>query len=142
MPRLGDQLAKKRGKLPRESDLEKFFDFALRAFAPEIPTPVKEFVAIPGRKYRFDRAWPDRMLLIEVNGGTWANAGGETGSHGRGSGIDRDYWKADEAVALGYRVMMFSRSMLRRDPRQCVELVKRALSTDPESVESHVKRDA
>lgn len=109
-----------------ESGLESYFLFALRAFAPEIPLPRTQAKLVPGRHFRFDFAW-DGGLIVEINGGTWLARSGHSG----GASTDKDYWRVNLAVAEGYRVMMFSSSMLRRDPRQCVELVKRALRTGP-----------
>lgn len=123
MSRIGEIVAKKHGKLPDvESDLERFFLFALRAFGPELPIPTTQARLVPGRRYRFDFSWDG--LVVEINGGTWLARSGHSG----GAAIDKDYWRLNEVVAEGYRVMMFSSSMLRRDPRQCIELVKRALA--------------
>lgn len=34
----------------------------------ELPTPVREYQHIPGRRFRIDFAWPDRKLGVEVQG--------------------------------------------------------------------------
>jgi len=59
----------------------------------------REFV-LPGRKYRFDFAFPEAGLLVEVQGGTWTK-----GAHSSGVGIERDTEKAAHAVTQGWRVM-------------------------------------
>ena len=45
---------------------------ALHIKQTRLPNPVREFSAIPERRFRWDFAWPDRRLLVEVQGGTWA----------------------------------------------------------------------
>lgn len=52
------------------------------------------------RLWRFDFAYPDLKLAIEVDGGTWSN-----GAHSRGAGIAKDCEKLAAAVILGWRVM-------------------------------------
>lgn len=79
------------------SELEDLLAFQLRAKG--LPEPEREFYAIPGRRFRFDFAWPTFKLLLEVQGGTWIN-----GSHSRGAGVARDCEKGCLAVVEGWRV--------------------------------------
>ena len=74
-----------------------------------LPTPVRQFKAIPGRKFAFDFAWPDakNKLLVEVNGGIWIKGG-----HSTGLGISRDYEKSNLAQINGYKVFHFSSDMI------------------------------
>jgi very-short-patch-repair endonuclease len=69
----------------------------------------REFCAIPGRKFRWDFAWPDNKLLVEVQGGTWNG-----GAHGRGSGIAKDTEKLNLAVINGWRVLQFTPDQIRQ----------------------------
>ena len=55
---------------------------------------------LPGRKFRFDFAFPEFGLLVEVQGGTWTE-----GAHSSGVGIERDAEKAAHAITQGWRVM-------------------------------------
>ena len=68
----------------------------------KIPTPVTEhqFALSIGRKWRFDFAWPDHKLALEVEGGIWTR-----GAHGRGTGIKRDIEKYNTAALLGWMVL-------------------------------------
>lgn len=52
------------------------------------------------RKFRFDFAWPEAKLALEVNGGTWNG-----GAHGRAKGIHRDYEKLNLAQWNGWAVL-------------------------------------
>ena len=68
-----------------------------------LPKPEMEYRAIPGRRFRFDLAFIEQMLLIEVQGGIWTG-----GKHGRGAGIETDQEKLNLAVIEGWRVLQVS----------------------------------
>jgi very-short-patch-repair endonuclease len=85
-----------------------------------IPAPIQEHRFHPVRKWRWDFAWPEHKLALEVDGGVWVG-----GKHGRGAGIVKDHAKQNAAAELGWRVM-------RVTPRQLasidtVAMVRRAL---------------
>lgn len=74
-----------------------------------LPVPVAEHKFHPTRKWRFDYAWPDRLVALEVEGGVWAQ-----GRHTRGSGFVKDMEKYNAAAALGWRVL---RALPRKNQR-------------------------
>lgn len=80
------------------SDLERALAFQIRAKG--LPKPKTEFLAIPGRKFRFDAAWVPQRLAVEVQGGIW-----KKGGHSTGTGITRDCEKNNLAVLAGWRVL-------------------------------------
>lgn len=82
------------------SDLEELFAFQLKATG--LPTPVREHRFAPPRRWRLDFAWPDRMIAVEIDGGTWIN-----GRHNRGAGYAKDTEKYNTAVLKGWRVLRF-----------------------------------
>ena len=49
--------------------------------------------------WRFDFAWPDCMLAVEIEGGGWTN-----GRHTRGKGFEEDLQKYHHAMMLGWTV--------------------------------------
>lgn len=65
-----------------------------------LPTPEAEYRFHPVRKWRFDYAWPDFRVALEVDGGVWVR-----GKHGRGSGIVKDHEKQNHAAAFGWRIL-------------------------------------
>ena len=70
--------------------------------------------------YRFDFAWPDSRLAVEIDGGQWKPGGGRHGS-------DTDRHKLNLAAIAGWRVMRYSPKMLIDDPEQCISEVVAAL---------------
>ena len=81
---------------------------ALHIRAAGLPTPEREMRFADGRKWRFDFAWPERMLAVEVEGGTWVN-----GRHSRGNGYADDCRKRNAAQRLGWRVFSFTSDMVK-----------------------------
>ena len=54
-----------------------------------------------------DRAWPERKLLVEVQGGQWTR-----GRHTRGTGFEADCRKYSWYAILGYRVLFATPTMI------------------------------
>jgi very-short-patch-repair endonuclease len=82
------------------SALEDTFAAQLDAYG--LTGYVREYQAIPARKFRFDFAFVEARLLIEINGGTYSK-----GAHSTGIGLHRDYEKGNLAVKEGWRVLAF-----------------------------------
>lgn len=59
----------------------------------------QEYKFHPKRKWRFDSAWPEKMIAVEFEGGIWTN-----GRHTRGKGYENDCEKYNNALLLGWRV--------------------------------------
>lgn len=73
-----------------------------------VPPPILEHRFHPERRWRFDLAWPDRLLAVEVDGGGFV-----AGHHSRGVGMDDDAEKITSAVALGWRVARVTPRLIR-----------------------------
>lgn len=84
---------------------EELFVLHCRAYKLE---PVREYVFALPRKWRFDFAWPDLKLAVEIDGGTSFGKG----RHSRGTGFENDCRKLNHAAMLGWRVMRFSTAMI------------------------------
>lgn len=85
-----------------------------------LPLGVGQYRFVPGRLYRFDRAYPSQMVAVEIQGGVWVN-----GAHSRGSGVQRDCLKLSLGAALGWRVLPVTREMI--ESGLAVELIRQAL---------------
>ena len=81
-----------------QSDLEAALAFQMRAVG--LPPFEREFQFHPDRRWRFDIAWPDIMLAVEVEGGVFVQ-----GRHNRGAGFMADCEKMNEAALLGWKVL-------------------------------------
>jgi very-short-patch-repair endonuclease len=106
----------------RVSHIEQQLSLQMRAAG--VPEPVHEYRFHPVRKWRFDFAWPDRMLAAECEGGT---AYGRS-RHSRGSGFDADCEKYNTALLLGWRVLRFSGAMV--DNGEALQTIEQALGED------------
>ena len=66
-------------------------------------TPVREHKFHPVRRWRFDLAFLENKLAIEIEGGVWIR-----GRHTRGSGFISDIDKYNNAVLLSWKVLRFT----------------------------------
>jgi very-short-patch-repair endonuclease len=88
-----------------KSALEEEFLFHVKSL--NLPAPQEQYQIIPDRKFRWDFAWPDRKIAVEIQGGTWSG-----GAHSRGWGIQRDCEKNNLAVCQGWRLLYFTSDMV------------------------------
>ena len=85
-----------------------------------IEPPALEFFAVPGRRFRWDMAWPDKKVLAEIQGAIWVKGG-----HSTGTGISRDAEKSNLATLLGYKCLTFTAEHIKSG--QALEWIKLAL---------------
>lgn len=90
----------------KHSPLQAALEFQMKA--AKLPEPVPEYKIVPNRKFRWDYAWPDLKLAVEVNGGIWVQSG-----HSSGTGIARDAEKLNLAVLEGWRVLVFTKDPIK-----------------------------
>jgi len=87
----------------------------------KVPEPVIEHhFAKPERAWRFDLAWIEPRIALEVEGGAWTK-----GRHVRGAGFIEDMHKYNRATELGWRVFRVTPSQL--DTLETVAMIKCAL---------------
>ena len=104
-------------------DKKHMFSYLWRIIASDYLHPQEEypFSKPLGRRHRFDFAFPEQKLAVEIEGNAWHVKGG--GSHMQ----DTDLEKYNLAALLGWRVVRFSPGMMKRDPEGCIKLVKDCL---------------
>lgn len=85
----------------------------------------REYPFHPKRQFKFDVAFPDRQLAIEVEGSIWQKGGG---GHSHPLGILRDIEKYNLAAELGWAVLRYTPEMLHRTPQACVQQVLAVLN--------------
>lgn len=86
----------------------------------------KEIRFHPSRRWRFDRAIPEKKIAVEVEGGIFSK-----GRHTRGSGYAKDCDKYNNAVALGWRVFRATTVQIDKDPDSFFPLLKAAIENNP-----------
>lgn len=102
-----------------QSALEAKMAWQLRVAS--ITPPVTEFRFHKKRLWRFDFAWPESLVALEVEGGTWTN-----GRHTRGTGFESDCEKYNEAAILGWCVLRATGTMVGRG--LALRVVEKALN--------------
>jgi hypothetical protein len=86
---------------PIERPAEKpITDIERRFTGAGLPQPETELIFARPRRWRFDYAWPQWKIALEVEGAVWVQ-----GRHTRGSGFVKDMEKYNAAVLLGWRVV-------------------------------------
>jgi very-short-patch-repair endonuclease len=112
-PRYREQVRAELGQMPRPRTVS----LVREPVAPEPPTvPVSRFERIlrsvglplpmrehrfhPVRRWRFDYAWIEHKVALEVEGGVWTG-----GRHTRGAGFVGDMEKYNAATVAGWRVV-------------------------------------
>jgi hypothetical protein len=92
--------------------------------AAKLPQPVMEHRFHDKRRWRFDFAWPDYKVALEVEGGIWSG-----GRHTRGVGFIKDMEKYNKATLLGWRVLRIQPSELRA--LQTIDMIREAINLSP-----------
>jgi very-short-patch-repair endonuclease len=103
-----------------KSGLEETLLLLIRAEG--LPEPEREYMFAKsiGRRWRLDFAYPEKRIGIEVQGGIYVR-----GAHSRGTGLERDYEKYNQAQVLGWDVYQFSRKMI--ESGEAIDIIKRVL---------------
>ncbi len=83
---------------------------------------VRQYCAVAERRWRWDFAFLDARLLVEVQGGLWL----PKSAHTWGKGIRRDYEKHNAATLAGWRVLYVTREMIEKN--EALTLIERALA--------------
>lgn len=82
--------------------------------------PVQEYGFHSERKWRFDFAWPQERVAVEIQGGGWK------GRHSRPGGFSKDCEKTIYAAAAGWVVIPITTGQLRDE--RLVSLIAQAIN--------------
>jgi very-short-patch-repair endonuclease len=107
------------------SDLERALWFMLKVH--KLPLPEREYECIPDRKFRWDMAWPEHKVAVEIQGGIWSK-----GAHSSGRGLLRDYEKLNLAQLHDWTVLFVAAEHI--ESGQAVEWIRDALELRSASV--------
>lgn len=75
-------------------------DIVLKWFHQHKLAPFAEYKFDESRKWRFDFAWPEWKIALEVQGGLFTN-----GRHSRGAALLKEHEKLNAAAMQGWKVL-------------------------------------
>jgi len=105
-----------------KSKLEREFEYYWRVLAKDGSQPVTQYRFHPERKWRFDLAWLDAKVAVELDGGIFSR-----GRHTRGMGYHNQLDKANAAIVEGWVVLRFDTLHLRDDPVGVIRTIEQVL---------------
>lgn len=88
----------RRATAPKGPNLEEIFKIQVHAL--RLPEPQREYQFHPKRRWKFDFAWPQLMIAVEIEGGTYTG-----GRHVRPEGFRKDCEKYNAAALMGWMVL-------------------------------------
>jgi very-short-patch-repair endonuclease len=88
--------------------------------AQKLPLPLTEHRFHPTRRWRFDYAWVEHRVALEVEGGVWIG-----GRHTTGAGFVKDMEKYNEAACMGWRIIRCQPKQLCK--METIDTIRRAL---------------
>lgn len=103
-----------------KSELERQYEAAIRQAKRDkldsivakqmagLPEFVTELEFHPERRFRFDYAWPQRRVALEIHGGVFQKS-----RHTTGVGFTKDKAKMNEATCLGWLVVEVTTEQLK-----------------------------
>ena len=91
--------------MSKKSDAEVKMQWQMQDIG--LPKPNSEVSFYDARKWRFDFAWPELMLAVEVEGGTWTG-----GRHTRPKGFEDDCEKYNRAAIMGWSIIRVTTTMI------------------------------
>ena len=92
--------------MTRKGDAVQLLELDILALG--LPAPEREHKFHPTRRWRFDFAWPDKGVAVEVDGGTW----GAKSRHTTGAGYEKDCEKLNAAALGGWLVLRYTTTMI------------------------------
>lgn len=80
-----------------------------------LPAPEMEYLFHPDRKWRFDLAWVNDGIAVEIDGGIWLQTkSGRSKGHAHPQRFIQDLEKLNEAILQGWRVFRFTPEMVKK----------------------------
>ncbi len=110
--------AKKKPQKPAKQALRDVFTIICKTDLKEVCE--KEFKFHPVRKWRFDYAFPEHKIALEVEGGVWTG-----GRHTSSVGFLNDMEKYNTATLMGWRVFRTTPDELYK--KKTLDLIKNAI---------------
>jgi len=135
--RVYDQGANKQGRRMKKTNPKKpaYDKDVVRSVLTQlgVDAPVFEHKFHPVRRWRFDLAWPEHKLALEVQGGIFTN-----GRHTRGAALLKEWEKLNTAAEMGWRIVFCQPSDLMKT--ETIEMLKRCMLKQTETEEKANER--
>lgn len=85
----------------------------------KLSRPISEYKFYSKRRWRFDFAWPEIKLAVEVQGGIYVN-----GRHARGAALEQEYEKLNAAQILGWTVLLFGPTHINKQAGRVAKILR------------------
>jgi len=113
----------------KKQELKRSFEFILKVNGIDLDKT--EYMFHATRKWRSDYAWPDKNLLVELEGGVFTQ-----GRHTRSMGFIGDCDKYNAAALDGWTILRYTVEHINKRPAVVAEQILEALH-DKETEEVH-----
>ncbi|HEY0983542.1 DUF559 domain-containing protein [Schlesneria sp.] len=100
-----------------------------QAFASDKPLPERQYVFHATRKWRFDFAWPQFKVAVEIDGGVFQR---KATGHRSMDGVVKQMEKLNIAQIAGWKVLRFHPNDLDKTPEDTVRMVESAFWIQPQ----------
>jgi hypothetical protein len=130
LPSEWDEVITGTGTRPPKVGPEEDFEYQCRQYGlPPVERQLRFAQAAMGRQWRFDFAWRDYWLAVEIQGVVVRRINGQLvtmGDHANVQGLRDQHDKHNTATLLGWSVLQFMPSEIR--PRRAIEMTMRVLA--------------
>ena len=103
-------------------NLDPYTKLRSLAYANHWPAWELEYRFHPVRRWRFDIAWPQYKIAVEIEGVVYGSAGGR---HQRAKGLEADCEKYNVAVLSGWLLLRFTPHQIKSE----TDMVEGAINT-------------
>lgn len=100
----------------KSGDTESLIENACALIKKKVSIPFRrEYKFDPTRRWKFDIAWPELMVAVEIHGGVYDRGPRGRGRHVRPEGFMKDREKMNKAIQLGWRVFEYGTAQVNED---------------------------
>lgn len=107
----------------KESEAERAFKtrwLGLSTLDLEAVPMYQEYKFVHFRNWRFDFAWPEQRVAVEIEGGVYMRVSGHTSA----AGYQKNCEKYNAAIEAGWVVLRYTPQMVKADPQGCIRQIE------------------
>lgn len=95
---------------------EELIERACGLIQKKVSIPFKrEYRFYKPRRWKFDVAWPELLIAVEIHGGVYDRGPKGRGRHVRPEGFMNDREKMNKAIELGWKVLEYGTAQVNED---------------------------